>query len=148
MTYLVRNTMKIVQEYAKKSKKKHYFWWLYCRNILKEMYGVEALWGCFCGGRRLTRERRTNARKDGLNSRGCLTANGRDTCPYTFRPLFLLKYAPQPKLWNEVSLLVILNSVAFLSLKVRKVAQFWWKLAGLAGKSQTAPRVFFFFIIF
>ena len=39
---------------------------------------------------------------------------------------------PQAKLWNEVGLLVILNSVAFLSLNVREAVQFWWKLAGLA----------------
>ena len=34
---------------------------------------------------------------------------------------------------------MILNSVAFLSLKVREVAKFWCKLAGLASLSITLP---------
>ena len=82
MTYLVRNTMKIVQEYAEKSKKKSTISDDFTVEISSKKCTVLRLCeAVFCGGRRLTRERRTNARKDGLNSRGCLTANGRDICP-------------------------------------------------------------------
>ena len=97
---------KLSKSTLKSQRKKHYFWWLYCRNILKEMYGVEALWGCFFGGRRLTRERRTNARKDGLRRPHLLRlSNGKWTrhLPLNIQALISIEICKAIKWSNLVS---------------------------------------------